>query len=221
ALVIGVLLLMTLIEFPFGWYARFRVQESYGYMRTPRLPWLKRALSETVAGLLYMMPVTALLLTLCAWAGPYWWLLIWILWVGYLFWRWYLTRAESIFWHRRSRPYQNEAVTQYLQAHLKRFGYEINGIVIMNRPRHWMRSNVVLAGSGRHVTVIIFAHALNELTARELLAAVLHELGHLKGFHSEFRIAFFALLGLAATSLFGLASRDPAFFIGFGFLRCC
>ena len=217
ALVIIVLILMSLIEFPFGWYARFRVQESYGYMKEPRLSWLKRSLSETGTGLLYMMPATAVLLTVCEWFGNYWWGLIWLLWVGYLFWRWYLTRAESIFWHRRSRSYQNQAVKDYLKAHLKHCGYDMTDIVVMTRPRHWMRSNVVVAGRGRQVTVIVFAHALNELTARELLAAVLHEVGHLSQHHSECRIALFALLGLAAASLVGIASRDPAFFEGFGF----
>ena len=32
-----IVLLMLLIELPFGWWARYRVKERYGYMREPRM----------------------------------------------------------------------------------------------------------------------------------------------------------------------------------------
>ena len=35
-----IVLLMLLIELPFGWWARYRVKERYGYMREPRMRWL-------------------------------------------------------------------------------------------------------------------------------------------------------------------------------------
>ena len=217
ALVAIVLVLMTLIEFPFGWFARFRVKESYGYMRERRLDWLRRSLAETGTGLLYMFPVLAVVLALCEWVGRDWWLALWIVWIGYLFWRWYLTRAESIFWYRRSRPFRDEAVKDFLRIHLERCGYKMADVVIMERPKHWLNSNVMLAGRGKNLTVIIFSHAAQIITAPELLAAVMHEMGHLKHRHGEIRILFYSVLGFLAAWLVGHASPDPAFFAGFGF----
>ncbi len=219
ALVIIVLFLMSLIEFPFGWFARFRVQESYGYMLEPRYQWMRRSLSETAVGLLYMFPFLAVVLSLCELAENHWWFLLWIFWLGYLFWRWYLTRAESIFWNRRCRPFRNEKVKAFIRAHLERLGYQMADIVIMERPKHWSHSNVILAGRGKRTTVVIFSHAAQVLTAPELLAAVMHEMGHRHYHHGELRILFYAIFGFAAAYLVGHASYDPAFFEGFGFSR--
>lgn len=59
-----IVLLMLLIELPFGWWARYRVKERYGYMREPRMRWLSRTLSEALWGWLVFMPVSAALLTI-------------------------------------------------------------------------------------------------------------------------------------------------------------
>ena len=68
-----IVLLMLLIELPFGWWARYRVKERYGYMREPRMRWLSRTLSEALWGWLVFMPVSAALLTIFEYAGGDWW----------------------------------------------------------------------------------------------------------------------------------------------------
>lgn len=126
-------------------------------------------------------------------------------------------QRETIFWNRRSRAYKDEGIKDYIRAHLTRCGYEMTDIVVMTRPKHWSHSNVMLAGRGKKLTVVVFAHAAQALPPEELLAAVMHEMGHLKGHHAPLRIAFLGSLGFMAAFLVGNASLDPAFFIGFGF----
>ena len=99
-----IVLLMLLIELPFGWWARYRVKERYGYMREPRMRWLSRTLSEALWGWLVFMPVSAALLTIFEYAGGDWWKLAWGVWLVYLLWRWKLSSVYGVFWKRRSRP---------------------------------------------------------------------------------------------------------------------
>lgn len=92
-----IVLLMLLIELPFGWWARYRVKERYGYMREPRMRWLSRTLSEALWGWLVFMPVSAALLTIFEYAGGDWWKLAWGVWLVYLLWRWKLSSVYGVF----------------------------------------------------------------------------------------------------------------------------
>lgn len=114
-----IVLLMLLIELPFGWWARYRVKERYGYMREPRMRWLSRTLSEALWGWLVFMPVSAALLTIFEYAGGDWWKLAWGVWLVYLLWRWKLSSVYGVFWKRRSRPYANAETRE--AAHVRHF----------------------------------------------------------------------------------------------------
>lgn len=99
-----IVLLMLLIELPFGWWARYRVKERYGYMREPRMRWLSRTLSEALWGWLVFMPVSAALLTIFEYAGDDWWKLAWGVWLVYLLWRWKLSSVYGAAPMRTPKP---------------------------------------------------------------------------------------------------------------------
>ncbi|MDY4162837.1 MAG: M48 family metalloprotease [Sutterella sp.] len=215
--IVTVLALMTAAELPFGWWARFRVRERYGYMREARLEWLGRTVLETTAGWLIVLPLAAFTLTVFEYAGDFWWLLAWAVWTFRLFWRWQITRVEGIFWRRRSRPFEDEAVRTRTDEYLRRHGIVMTDMIVMTRPMSWDHANVVLAGWGRKRCVVVFAHAAAQLTPDELLAAVAHETGHLKHFHSLLRMIVFSAVGFVCCRLAGWAAAERIFFEGIGF----
>lgn len=143
-----IVLLMLLIELPFGWWARYRVKERYGYMREPRMRWLSRTLSEALWGWLVFMPVSAALLTIFEYAGGDWWKLAWGVWLVYLLWRWKLSSVYGVFWKRRSRPYANAETREAVRESLHRQGITMTEMVVMTRPASWDHSNIVLSGWG-------------------------------------------------------------------------
>ena len=215
--IVTVLALMTAVELPFGWWARFRVRERYGYMREARSEWLGKTVLETTAGWLIVLPLTAFALTVFEYAGERWWFLAWIVWTLRLFWRWQITRVEGIFWHRRARPYENEAVRGRTEAYLREHGIIMTDMIVMTRPVSWDHANVVLAGWGRKRTVVVFAHAAALLSEDELLAAIAHETGHIKHGHALLRIVLFSAIGFACCRFAGWAATADAFFDGIGF----
>ena len=158
-----IVLLMLLIELPFGWWARYRVKERYGYMREPRMRWLSRTLSEALWGWLVFMPVSAALLTIFEYAGGDWWKLAWGVWLVYLLWRWKLSSVYGVFWKRRSRPYANAETREAVRESLHRQGITMTEMVVMTRPASWDHSNIVLSGWGLRRRVIVFAHVAHLL----------------------------------------------------------
>lgn len=206
----------ALLEFPFGWFARFRVAERYGYMRRERGPWLARTARETLAGWLVALPLVAVLMALLEATGEYWWVAGWVLWVLYLVWRWGFSTAKGLFWGRRAKPVDDPALAALARDYLAALGIEMTDLCIMTRPRSWDHSHLVLAGFGRRRRVVLFAHAAARLSRGELLALLAHDVGHIRHGHAVLRVVLFSLVGALLFWAAGQLGDSPEFYAGFG-----
>lgn len=212
-----IVLLMLLIELPFGWWARYRVKERYGYMREPRMRWLSRTLSEALWGWLVFMPVSAALLTIFEYAGGDWWKLAWGVWLVYLLWRWKLSSVYGVFWKRRSRPYANAETREAVRESLRRQGITMTEMVVMTRPASWDHSNIVLSGWGLRRRVIVFAHVAHLLRKDEIVALAAHEAAHVRHFHGVLRLLINVAVSYFFCWLAGWGATHVQFFEGFNY----
>lgn len=212
-----IVLLMLLIELPFGWWARYRVKERYGYMREPRMRWLSRTLSEALWGWLVFMPVSAALLTIFEYAGGDWWKLAWGVWLIYLLWRWKLSSVYGVFWKRRSRPYANAETREAVRESLHRQGITMTEMVVMTRPASWDHSNIVLSGWGLRRRVIVFAHVAHLLRKDEIVALAAHEAAHVRHFHGVLRLLINVAVSYIFCWLAGWGATHVQFFEGFNY----
>lgn len=213
------LLLALLVEFPLGWYMRQRVQKSYGVKRAAAKRALLRGIRETVAGYLAALPLIALTLTVFDFAGDCWWLLLWVVWLLYLFWRRQLGIVYGLFRHRRIRPVRDESFRAMVRDFLASEGLTMTDLLVTNRPRLWKHSHVVLSGWGKRRRVVIFSHAMQVLTPTEILALIAHDVGHIRHRHTLLRTTILALWGLALALFAGWGSTNGVFFEGFGVSR--
>lgn len=213
------LLLALIVEFPLGWYMRQRVKKSYGVKRSVAKRALLRGIRETVAGYLAALPLIALSLTAFDFAGDYWWLLLWVAWLLYLFWRRQLGIVYGLFRHRRIRAVRDESFRAMVRDFLASEGFTMTDLVVTNRPRLWEHSHVVLAGWGKRRRVVIFSHAMQVLTPTEILALIAHDVGHIRHRHTLLRTTVLALWGLALAAFAGWGSTHGVFFEGFGVSR--
>ena len=213
------LLLALIVEFPLGWYMRQRVKKSYGVKRSVAKRALLRGIRETVAGYLAALPLIALSLTAFDFAGDYWWLLLWVAWLLYLFWRRQLGIVYGLFRHRRIRAVRDESFRAMVRDFLASEGFTMTDLVVTNRPRLWKYSHVVLAGWGKRRRVVIFSHAMQVLTPTEILALIAHDVGHIRHRHTLLRTTVLALWGLALAAFAGWGSTHGVFFEGFGVSR--
>lgn len=213
------LLLALIVEFPLGWYMRQRVKKSYGVKRSVAKRALLRGIRETVVGYLAALPLIALSLTVFDFAGDFWWLLLWVAWLLYLFWRRQLGIVYGLFRHRRIRAVRDESFRAMVRDFLASEGFTMTDLVVTNRPHLWKHSHVVLAGWGKRRRVVIFSHAMQVLTPTEILALIAHDVGHIRHRHTLLRTTILALWGLALALFAGWGSTHGVFFEGFGVSR--
>ena len=217
ALVVGVMAMLSLIELPLDWLSRYRLKERFGYQRRTRSEWLKLTAGTSTAGWAAALPAAAVILVLCELAGAWWWLVLWLLYLARILWRWRLSLMQGRLWSRASRPMKNEALRRKLRALLAEEGLHFMDAVLTTRPPAWKHAHVLLAGSGPSRTVVVFADAAAKLTEEELLAVVASQAARLKLKHGPWRVALSALGGLFICAVLGWASASPEFFDGLGF----
>lgn len=208
--------LMCAIEFPFAWWAQFRVEERYGYMRLSQKAWLLRTMKETLVGWFVMLPVWAVLLMLFEHSGNIWWVILWGAWTLWLVWRFKVSQSHGLFWHRRVKPWTDKAFEARVKAYLEKNGVVFDGMVVTTRPASWHQASVVLSGLGRKRRVVVFAHAANVLTEDELMALIAHETAQVRHHHALIRILFFSALGAVVAGVAAWGAQHPVFFEGFG-----
>ncbi len=207
----------ALIEFPFGWFAHFRVQERFGYMLEDRRLWMLREIRRTFAGWLVSLPVLALLIVLLEHAGGAWWWIGWVFFLLYLFWRWKFSNTVALFWKRRSQPMADRKTAEMILAYMRHEGFVVDDVEVMTKPLSWAHSHLVIPGWGKKRRVVVFAHAAQRLEPDELLALIAHDVGHVKHLHLFLRAAVYAVTGWLVFRFGGWGAEHVEFFEGFGY----
>ena len=82
ALIAAVSVISSLIDLPFDYYKQFSLEEKFGFNKmTPGL-FFSDLIKQTLLGLAIGTPVILAVLWLMAAMGSYWWLYVWLVWLG-------------------------------------------------------------------------------------------------------------------------------------------
>ena len=216
ALLASFVVIGALIELPLNWYATFRLEQRFGFNRmTPRL-WLADMLRGAAVGAVIGLPLAALILWIMASSGGLWWLWAWGAWVVFnlVLMVLYPTVIAPLF--NKFEPLPDEALKARVQALMKRCGFAVKGLFVMDGSKRSAHSNAYFTGLGAAKRVVFFDTLLQRLSPLEVEAVLAHELGHFKHKHVLKRIVAIFALSLAGLALLGWLSGQSSFYLGLG-----
>lgn len=216
ALVALVILLVTLIDLPFGWYRTFHVEQQFGFNRmTPGL-FIADLLKSLVLSAAIGLPILALVLWLMQAAGPYWWLYAWGVWAGFnaLVLVLYPTLIAPLF--NKFQPLKDSALIERINALLTRTGFASRGVFVMDGSRRSAHGNAYFTGLGAAKRVVFFDTLVERLTPAEIEAVLAHELGHFKLKHITKRLVLMLLGSLLFFAALGWLAGQLWFYQGLG-----
>lgn len=209
-------LLLGLIDLPFAWVRQFRIEQRYGFNRmTPKL-WFADLLKSFVLTVALGLPMLAAVVALMRGAGTYWWLAVWLLWVGFnaLVLVLYPTVIAPLF--NRFEPLKDSALAERIAALLSRTGFSSRGVFVMDGSRRSAHGNAYFTGLGRAKRIVFFDTLVERLQPPEIEAVLAHELGHFKLRHIAKRLVFTFGLSLAFLALLGWLAAQDWFYTGLG-----
>lgn len=205
-----------LLGLPFSIYRIFVLEERFGFNKMKWKLWVLDNAKWMVVGAGLGLPLAALILWLMAAAGSLWWLWAW---AAFSF---FLLLLQVIFplfiapWFNKFTPLADAALETRVTALLKRCGFAVSGLFVMDGSTRSAHANAYFTGFGVSKRVVFYDTLLEQLDASEMEAVLAHELGHLKHKHLRNHLVMTCLLNLPAFALLGWVSTQTWFYTGLG-----
>lgn len=214
--ILSVTIITSLLDIPLSAYRTFALEERFGFNKTPVATFVGDLVKNLVLSLLIGIPMIALVLWLMGNAGEWWWLYVWLTWLGFsLFMMWfYPAFIAPVF--NKFRPLADESLKQRIVNLLERNGFTSQGIFVMDGSARSTHGNAYFTGLGGNKRIVFFDTLMGALTPEEIEAVLAHELGHFKRNHIKKRIAVMAALFLTGFAVLGWLIDKPWFYLGLG-----
>ncbi|MGB5396732.1 MAG: M48 family metallopeptidase [Gammaproteobacteria bacterium] len=216
AVMMSFFFLTSLLDVPFAAWMTFGLESRFGFNHTNAATFFGDLVKQALLLLLIGTPLIALVLWLMHASGSYWWLYVWLVWVGFsLLMMWAYPAVIAPLFNKFTPLEDNELRTR-IESLLSRCGFTSEGIYIMDGSRRSGHGNAYFTGLGRHKRIVFFDTLLNALEPDEIEAVLAHELGHFKHKHVQKRLAAMILMSLGGMALLGWLVDQPAFYSGLG-----
>jgi STE24 endopeptidase len=208
---------MWLFGLPFSLWRVFRIEARFGFNRTTPLLFAADLAKSLLLGTLLGAPLLLATLVLMSWAGPWWWLWAWLVWLTVtMALTWAAPRFIAPLFNRFS-PLADAQLRERVERLLERCGYAAQGgVFVMDGSRRSAHGNAYFTGIGRHKRSVFFDTLLARVEAGEIEAVLAHELGHFRLQHVRQRLLLSMASTLAGLALLALLARQPAFYAALG-----
>lgn len=218
-MILSVLLILHLLELPLAVYQTFSIEERYGFNRNTPWQFIKDQGLQLMLMLFLGAPLLALILWIMERVGSLWWLLAWLVLMGFsLLMSWaFPTFIAPLF--NKFTPLEDAKLKARIQTLLRRCGFNSKGIFVMDGSRRSGHGNAYFTGLGNHKRIVFFDTLIDSLEPDELEAVLAHELGHFKRRHVIKMLAASAAISLLGLALLGWLVDQEWFYTGLGVSR--
>lgn len=216
ALIVSVLVISSLLEIPLSLYRTFVIDARFGFNKmTPGL-FLADMLKQTLLLSMLGIPLLLGVLWLMARMGEYWWLYVWLAWMGFnlLILTLYPTVIAPLF--NKFSPLEDQTLAARIETLLQKCGFKSQGLFVMDGSKRSSHGNAYFSGLGASKRIVFFDTLLARLNHDEIEAVLAHELGHFKRRHVIKRILSMFILSLAGLWLLGWLMPQGWFYQGLG-----
>ena len=216
ALIGSVFAIMGVIGLPFAIYNKFRLEQRFGFNRmTPRL-FVMDCLKTLVLSLAFGTPLVAAVLWIMGNTGGAWPWWAWGIWVAFnilLLWL-FPTVIAPMF--NKFTPLENPEIADRIHGLMRRCGFSIKGLFVMDGSRRSAHGNAYFTGFGNARRIVFFDTLLTKLNPQEIEAVLAHELGHFKHRHILKRMVISFSMALAFFLALAWLSNQVWFYDGLG-----
>jgi STE24 endopeptidase len=175
--VIGMILINSLIQLPFGWIAKFKIDAQYGFNRSTTAQFIK----DTLIGSLLTVVIGSLIV----------WVVSMIIRSSELWWLWsfafifavviainmFFPTIRALFFDKVT-PLENGDLREKIEELMSKTGFVSSGVFVSDASKRDARLNAYFGGLGKIKRVVLFDTLIQKLSPTELIAVLGHELGH-------------------------------------------
>ena len=186
-----------LVNIPFSLYSTFRLESRYGFNTTTPRIWLADLIKSTAISCILMGLLLAGALTLVQASPGWWWLWIWLFFAAVSLFLLYLSPyvIEPLF--NKFQPVTEEGLADEITTLMMKAGLTVSKVQQVDASKRSKHSNAYFTGIGRVKRIVLYDTLISQMSHREILAVLAHEVGHWKLGHIRNRLIRTELTALA------------------------
>ncbi|MDD2730470.1 M48 family metallopeptidase [Malikia sp.] len=200
--VMGMVLINSLVQLPFGWIAKFKIDAQYGFNRSSVAQFVKDTLISTLLTIVIgslMVWIVSMIIT----SSAMWWLWTFVfIFAVVIAINMFFPTIRALFFDKVT-PLENPELREQIEALMAKTGFVSSGVFISDASKRDARLNAYFGGLGKTKRVVLFDTLIQKLSPSELIAVLGHELGHFAHGDLYKNIAMVGAMLFAMFALFG------------------
>ncbi|ADR33521.1 Ste24 endopeptidase [Sulfuricurvum kujiense DSM 16994] len=175
--VIGMILINSLVQLPFGWIAKFKIDAEFGFNRSTTAQFIKDTVIGAVLTVIigsFIVWIVAMIITSSAlwWVWSFAFIFAVVIAINMLF-----PTIRALFFDKVT-PLENGELREKIEELMNKTGFVSSGVYVSDASKRDARLNAYFGGLGKTKRVVLFDTLIEKLSPSELIAVLGHELGH-------------------------------------------
>jgi STE24 endopeptidase len=214
-----------ILNTPFSIYDTFVIEEKFGFNKTtPKIYVL-----DKIKGWLLSAIIGGGILALIVWfyetVGELFWVYTWIAISAFMIFMSMFYSSLIVPLFNKQTPLEEGELKDEIQGFSSKVGFKLQNIFVIDGSKRSTKANAYFSGLGAKKRIVLFDTLIKDLSVREIVAVLAHEIGHYKKKHTLISIVISILqtgITLYILSLFinnpelskSLGSDIPSFHLG-------
>jgi STE24 endopeptidase len=208
----GVLMLASdILDTPIDLYATFVIEEKYGFNKTTP----KTYILDKLKGYLLTIILGGGLMALFIWfyqkTGLYFWLYAWGAFTAFMVFMFMFYSNLIVPLFNKQTPLEDGELRDAITDFGAKVGFKIDNIFVIDGSKRSTKANAYFTGLGPKKRIVLYDTLIKQLSTREIVAVLAHEIGHYKKKHTV--VGLFTGILQTGLTLFilSLFINNPAF----------
>jgi STE24 endopeptidase len=176
-------LLRSLLSFPFSLYTTFVIEERFGFNKTTIKTFFLDIIKSLFLGILLGGPLLAGLLFFFDVAGNMAWIYAWVVTTVFTLIVQFIAPTWIMPLFNKFIPLEEGELRESIVSYAENVKFPLKGIFVMDGSKRSKKSNAFFTGFGKNKRIVLFDTLINNHTVGELVSVLAHEVGHYKKRH--------------------------------------
>ena len=205
-----------LVGIPFELYSQFVIEEKYGFNKATAKVFIGDKLKGWLLGALIGGGLIALIATIYELTASYFWLLAWIVIAAFsVFINMFYSQLIVPLFNKQT-PLEQGELRDEIQKFADEVGFNLKNIFVIDGSKRSTKANAYFSGLGAKKRIVLYDTLINDLSTKEIVAVLAHEIGHYKKKHSLLALAMSLVNSLIMLFILGYFLDSNALSQAFG-----
>ena len=183
-----------LINIPFSCYDTFVIEKKYGFNTMTIRTFITDHIKSWFIALLVGIPVFGLITWFYYKTGSNFWLYAWgLITLFSVFINFFYSELIVPLFNKQT-PLQEGSLRTLIEEFAKKTGFILKNVYIIDGSKRSTKANAYFSGFGPKKRIVLYDTLSKELTDKEIVAVLAHEIGHYKKKHVLLNLVFSVLL---------------------------